>query len=67
MQTEHKSIGLQFRWPVEQTGANSVVVKIPVGNGPPVINPDFADTHRLSESEILAAEEKALLSLVLLK
>lgn len=57
---------VMFRWEIKQTGQQSVEVIIPQGEEP-VIDSNFANKLKLSESEYLRAEEAALRELVIIR
>jgi len=63
----HTIVSMKFRWPVNQIAEKEIEVKIPVGNGPPLINPAAIDSLQLSTREVVDAEAAALRELVVLK
>lgn len=65
--TVTRSIRFAFRWPIEQTGPDEVEVKVPIGNGPPMISSDFAHFHRLSDGELDAAENAVLRAIAIIE
>jgi len=62
-----KTINYAFRWAVKQTGPNSIEVLIPVGNGPSILNPEFAKQENLSDGELNKAEMAVLESIAIIR
>lgn len=57
-----------FRWPVKQTGPNSVEVLIPMGkDGTPILNSEFALENKLSERELADAEQAVLREVAIIR
>lgn len=63
MQTNHR---FQFRWPVKQTGPNSVEMIVPRGQGPTILNPDFCEAQKLSDAEVDRAEDEVLRAIAII-
>ena len=56
--TIHIPIG--FRWPVTQTGLDSVEVVVPTGTGSPILDPRFCEHFHLTDSEVEKCEHKVI-------
>lgn len=64
---ETEYLRFNFRFPVEQVGKQGVVVKVPRGNGAPVLHSDFMQVMQLSDKEIRKAEVAALRSIAIIE
>jgi hypothetical protein len=62
-----KNIKFSFRWPVKPIGPQEIVVEIPMGNGPAVLNQQFVESQELSAKEIDEAEYRVLESIAIIK
>lgn len=66
---DNKSIkfSLGFRFPIKQTGENSVEVTIPMGEGTHILSPRAAEILKLSEAEFVKAELAALKAIAVIE
>lgn len=68
MQVERPSrttliIKVETRWPAKQIGEKELEIRVPLGDGPPIINPAFAGEAELTEKEYYSAEYQAIKAL----
>jgi hypothetical protein len=62
-----KIIQYSFRWPVKQIGQQEIEVQIPIDDGPPPTNPDFAKAHNLSDGEMDSADEAVIRAIAIIR
>lgn len=53
-------IPLKTRWPIRQISEREIEIKVPTGNGHPLLNPAWVDSEQLSAKEIELAEFEVL-------
>jgi hypothetical protein len=63
----NKILSFQFRWPIKQSGPQSIEVLIPLGNGPQVLNPEFCKEMALSDGEQDKAESLVLRAIAIIE
>ncbi len=64
---QNKVLHYRFRWPVVATGDKSIEVRIPTGNGYPVVDESFAESQEMTLAEIRHAEELVLASIAIVE
>ncbi len=57
----------RFRWSVVATGDKTIEVRIPAGNGHPVVDEGFAEVQEMTLAEIRHAEELVLASIAIVE
>ncbi len=55
-----------FRWPIRPTSDVSVEMTVPIGEGPSIINPQFATEQSLGDGELLKAEAAVIRAIAII-
>ena len=57
----------RFRWTVIATGDKTIEVRVPTGDGRPVLDEGFVDGQELTLAEVRKAEELVLASIAIIE
>lgn len=64
---KYRIVQIRTRWEGYQAGPDLFEVRVPIGDGHPILNPAWIDQEELSDAEIEAAEFEALKAVVVRK
>lgn len=59
--SSERKVPVNFRWPIEQIGSFSIMLKVPEGpNGHHILNEGFIEANRLSDRDVNLSEEAVI-------